>query len=298
MTDAPSPKPANRKPAAPAGKKPAARKPSAAARPAAKPRPRRALIRPGLLPATIFAAMLMVGFKVGDIWLTVTTGKGLSLVSTSVAEEPAPQGLPAKPDGQARSAAPAVSAPARPSSAVPLQVASNEPPAPVAAPAAPVTTEGHDSHEGQGAAPSGTPGQSFSPTELELLQRLQERREQLDTRSRELDQREAMLAAAEQRFDQKIAELQGLKKEIQGLLTQVNAEQQAQLDSLVKIYETMKPADAAKIFNSLENAVLINVISRMKEAKVAPVLAAMEEKRAQEVTILLAERKRLPTVPD
>ncbi len=308
MTDAPSPK--SGQPQRPAAVKPAVRP---AARPATKAKgkaapkaakPRRALIRPGLLPATIFVGMLVLGFKIGDIWLTLTTGQGLTLVSASVAETPAPQGLPeteAKPGvtvpKPAAVAPPATAAGQTP----PLQVASaeqaqpehkpaGEDHAPAAAPAATVQTEG--------AAPSGAPGQSFTPTELELLQRLQERREQLESRARELDMREAMLTAAEQRFDQKIGELQTLKKEIQGLLTQANAEQQAQLDSLVKIYETMKPADAAKIFNKLENDVLLNVISRMKEAKVAPVLAAMEEKRAQEVTILLAARKRLPTVPE
>lgn len=318
MTDAPTPaagsapgpaKPAA-KPAAKAAPKPAAKagaRPAVArGKPAPKPaKPRRALMRPGLLPATIFVATLVLGFKVGDIWLTVSTGKGLSLIPTSVAEEAAPQGLPETKPANAVAVAPAAVQPA------PVQVAQAEPQHAQTPPAAggehaqpaaagdhaqaPATAPAADPNS---PAPSGAPGQGFTPTEVEILQRLQERREQLDSRGRELDQREAMLTAAEARFDQKITELQNLKKEIQGLLTQANAEQQAQLDSLVKIYETMKPADAAKIFNNLENDVLLNVISRMKEAKVAPVFAAMDEKRAQEVTILLAARKRLPTVPE
>lgn len=308
------PAPAPKNGAKPSGGKPAAAKakparpPGApAARPASKGRvapgkgkggaARRALVRPGLLPATIFVAMLVLGFKVGDIWLTLTTGQGLSLIPPSIAEETGPQGLPELPPAPALTPPPTQVAQAGETPTAPPPAA--QPPAAAeAAPAATPPGQAPATQPDMGPAPSGAPGQSFTPTELELLQRLQERREQLDTRARELDQREAMLAAAEQRFDQKIGELQGLKKEIQGLLTQVNSEQQAQLDSLVKIYETMKPVDAAKIFNSLENDVLINVISRMKEAKVAPVLAAMEQKRAQEVTILLAARKTLPTVPD
>ncbi|MBP7335612.1 hypothetical protein [Niveispirillum sp.] len=316
MTDTPSP-PAAKPAAKPAaGAKPAARpaakpgtRPAARKAPVKAAKPRRALIRPGLLPATIFVATLVLGFKVGDIWLTVTTGKGLSLIPASVAEETVPQGLPdVKP-------AAAVAVPGAPASTglasipAPIQVAEaaseQQPATPQHPPAAggehapaPAAEHGAPPADASSPAPSGTPGQGFTPTEVELLQRLQERREQLDSRARELDQREAMLTAAETRFDQKITELQNLKKEIQGLLTQANAEQQAQLDSLVKIYETMKPADAAKIFNNLDNIVLLNVISRMKEAKVAPVFAAMDEKRAQEVTILLAARKRLPTVPE
>lgn len=260
------------------------------ARPASKPAPRRAkpvrarraLLRPGLLPAVVVAATLLAGVKVGDIWNSVSTGAAFSLVPPSVAQQGVPVGLPER-DPTPR-----------------VQVAQATPTEPASPP--PTTTEPAASPPATAAEgtsqPSGAPPQSFSATELELLQRLQERREQIEQRSRELDQREAMLTAAETRFDQKIAELQKLKQEIQGLLTTVNAEQQAQLDSLVKIYETMKPADAAKIFNSLENNVLLNVISRMKETKAAPVLAAMDSPRAQEVTILLAERKRLPTVPE
>lgn len=271
----------------PAGKRPAAAKPKVKAR-------RRPLLRPGLLPATILAAGLLIGVKVGDIWLAVTTGAAFNPVPPSVAEEQAPQGLPEKPEPAKLAVPPATqvaaaNAPAQEPSAAPKHETAQAP-----SPPAPAVQQGDD----HGAAPSGAPGQSFTPKEVEILQRLQERREQLDQRGRELDQREAMLVAAESRFDQKIAELQKLKQEIQGLLTTVNAEQQAQLDSLVKIYETMKPVDAAKIFNSLENKVLLNVISRMKEAKAAPVLAAMDSARAQEVTILLAERKRLPTVPE
>lgn len=304
----PAAKPAaGAKPAVKQAAKPGARPSARPATPSKPAKPRRALMRPGLLPATIFVATLVLGFKVGDIWLTVTTGKGLSLIPASVAEESVPQGLP-----EARPPA-SVAVPALPSAvpAAPVQVAEaaqeqqhSAPQTPAAAGGgpgqAPAASGDHGAPPASASspAPSGTPGQGFTPTEVELLQRLQERREQLDNRARELDQREAMLTAAETRFDQKITELQNLKKEIQGLLTQANAEQQAQLDSLVKIYETMKPADAAKIFNNLENNVLLNVISRMKEAKVAPVFAAMDEKRAQEVTILLAARKRLPTVPE
>lgn len=250
---------------------------------------KRGLPRLRLLPITIFVAVLMLGAKVTDLWYTVTAGAALPSAS-AVAEGGIAQGPPLDP-------------PAAPVEAAPTQLAESKPAAPGAAPAA---TPAAPAPAPQGSPPAATPGgaqpsaagQTFSPTELELLQRLQERREQLDQRGRELDQREAMLAAAEQRFDQKIAELQKLRGEIQGLLRQVSEEQSAQLDSLVKIYEAMKPADAAKIFNDLDNTVLLNVISRMKEGKTAPILAAMESKRAQQVTILLAERKKLPAVPE
>ncbi len=39
---------------------------------------------------------------------------------------------------------------------------------------------------------------------------------------------------------------------------------------LVKVYETMKPRDAAAIFNDMDLPVLLQVLDRMKEAKSRP----------------------------
>ena len=58
---------------------------------------------------------------------------------------------------------------------------------------------------------------------------------------------------------------------------------------LVKVYEAMKPRDAAVIFNDLQMPVLLPVIDRMKESKAAPVLAAMNPDKARDVTAGLAQ---------
>ena len=70
--------------------------------------------------------------------------------------------------------------------------------------------------------------------------------------------------------------------------------EEQQLNSLVTIYENMKPKDAARIFGELDMVVLLDVIERMKERKVAPILAAMNPKRAKAITIELAQRRDFP----
>lgn len=136
---------------------------------------------------------------------------------------------------------------------------------------------------------------NYSDSEIELLQDLAKRRDELDKRSAAIDQREALLTATEQRMDQKLAELKAVQAQIETGLQQQKDAQDAQYKSLVKTYETMKPKDAARIFDSLEMEVLIEVTQRMKEAKLAPVLAAMDAAKAQAVTVELAAR-RAPTV--
>ena len=52
--------------------------------------------------------------------------------------------------------------------------------------------------------------------ERAILERLQQRREELDTRARELDIRESLIQGAEKRMDAKLAELKQVEARNQG----------------------------------------------------------------------------------
>lgn len=134
----------------------------------------------------------------------------------------------------------------------------------------------------------------FSASEVEVLQKLAARREQLDARAGELDVRESLLQAAEKRLEEKIAKLKDLEARIQALLKQHDQEAEQKLKSLVKIYETMKPKDAAAILEKLDIDILLDVVERMREQKMAPILADMNPARAKEITVELAQRRKLP----
>jgi len=135
---------------------------------------------------------------------------------------------------------------------------------------------------------------SFTPAEVEVLQKLSGRRVELEQRSRQMAMREKILQATEKRIDGKIGELKKLETRIKKLLLQHDKETEAQIKSLVKVYESMKPKDAARIFEELEMEILLNVTERMKEVKMAKVLAAMSPAKAKTLTVKLATRRRLP----
>lgn len=134
----------------------------------------------------------------------------------------------------------------------------------------------------------------FSDAEIDVLQSLAKRREALEKREKELATREALLNVAEAEVDNKIAELKTLRTEIEKLLGKQSDVQENRLRSLVKIYENMKPQEAARIMNTLEMEVLLDVIGRMSERRSAPILANMTPDRARAVTIRLAEQRKLP----
>ena len=139
--------------------------------------------------------------------------------------------------------------------------------------------------------PETAPSESKSASDL--LSALSQKRKDLEVREQDLDQRQALLQAAEDRINKKVEELGTMRSDLEKLLDIQKTKDAAQIASLVKIYENMKPGDAAAIFNSLEPSVLIDVTSRMKEAKVAPILAAMDPARARLLTVRLAEHRKV-----
>jgi flagellar motility protein MotE (MotC chaperone) len=136
--------------------------------------------------------------------------------------------------------------------------------------------------------------QEYSDEEVKVLQSLSKRREQLDQRERDLVQREKLLQAAEKKVDEKVAELSKLRGELDTLLDNQQKVETESIAQLVKIYESMKPKDAANIFNDMDFDVLLNIIDKMSERKVAPVMAAMDPDRARDISRRLAEQRALP----
>jgi flagellar motility protein MotE (MotC chaperone) len=121
-----------------------------------------------------------------------------------------------------------------------------------------------------------------------LLDRLSERRAELDKRSTDLDMREALVAAAEQRLTERSTELQGLEAKITALVDEKQAAEDAQFKAVVGMYSQMKPKDAAKIFDNIDMNVLLRIARAMNPRNMAPILAAMNAGKAQGLTTAMA----------
>lgn len=133
----------------------------------------------------------------------------------------------------------------------------------------------------------------YTDVELDILQNLSDRRAELDQREQELALKQTVLAATEERINDKIRDMKKLKEDVDKVLKLYNEKQDGEIKGLVKIYEAMKPVDAAVIFNELEMPILLDVIDKMSERKVAPILAGMDPRRARDVTQELAELRKI-----
>ncbi|ADG09864.1 hypothetical protein B7G68_07045 [Caulobacter segnis] len=136
----------------------------------------------------------------------------------------------------------------------------------------------------------------LSPAELRVLQSLGARRGQLDQREQDIDVQLQLLAAAEAKLDAKMKALTGLKGDIQGLLGQVDAQKQAEVDRLVTVYQGMKPKDAAARMTLLSDEVRLPIAAKMKERTLAMILANMAPGDAKILTERLAARLANPVV--
>ncbi len=210
--------------------------------------------RPRLLPVVAVAATVLLGLKVADL---LAGGTGTMTENA-----------------HAQAAAPSSAAT----------------PNPPVAPGVKAAQTGQPSSTPPSTSAASIDPQSLSASEIDVLQQLSQRRAELDQRAGELDQREVLLQAAEKRIDEKIAKLQDLQSSITGDVQKRDAEDDQRIQSLVKIYEAMKPKDAAQIFEQLEMPVLLSVLGRMKELKTAPILAAMDPVKAKAVTTALAAK--------
>lgn len=130
----------------------------------------------------------------------------------------------------------------------------------------------------------------------DLYKDLAKRRSQLDKKEKEIAVREALLSAAERELDQKLRELTNIRSEIEAAMKKRSDEEQARIDSLVKIYEGMKPKDAASILNTLDLDVLMVIMTKMTERKSSAILSEMSTDRARTITTMMAAQRQEPAL--
>jgi flagellar motility protein MotE (MotC chaperone) len=134
------------------------------------------------------------------------------------------------------------------------------------------------------------PGRIASAGERAVLERLRDRSQELDARSRELEMRESLIKAAEKRLEAKVAELKDTESHIAKAVDNRDKAEAARFKGIVAMYENMKPKDAARIFDRLDMKILVDVSTQMNPRKMSDILAQMTPDAAERLTVELANR--------
>jgi flagellar motility protein MotE (MotC chaperone) len=228
------------------------------------------------LSVMIFVTVLMLSVRVGNIWDGIT---GILRGNVSVVDAVYVTSARAQAEGDAADNAPETEK---------AEVEEAPPKEEVKVEQVPVEADGPPE------PPTNDPA-LLTQAEIDLLQRLAERRETLEAQEKEMLMREGLLQAAEERIDKKIAELQNFQDTIEKLVKTYDANQVAKIQGLVRIYENMKPKNAARIFEELDMGTLLMVTESMGARRLAPIMAKMDPVRATEITVELSKLRNLPS---
>jgi flagellar motility protein MotE (MotC chaperone) len=263
-----------------------------------------------LIPIAVIACACLLALKAADLFLgasesdnTPRIEAGTSIVRTTPDVPQPSSGMLSWasqmfnfPDGSGATPAPSPPPPivaALPADKGNLDITGTVPePADKAAPPAKTASQPNEPPK----TPPGTiipldnAGGQVSGAERAILERLQQRRQELDTRARELDIRESLIKAAEKRMEGQLTELKETEARITTETQQRDDAQAARFKGLVTMYENMKPRDAAKIFDRLDIGVLLEVASKIEPRHMADIMAQMSPDAAQHLTVELASQ--------
>ncbi len=132
----------------------------------------------------------------------------------------------------------------------------------------------------------------ISPAERALLERLAQRRKELEQRQSELEMRDTLLKAAEKKLEERLQELKQAEERIVAATQQKEEAELHRMKNLITMYETMKAKDAAKIFDRLDLKLATEVARLIHPRRMADILAQMAPEAAQKLTVELARSGR------
>jgi flagellar motility protein MotE (MotC chaperone) len=126
--------------------------------------------------------------------------------------------------------------------------------------------------------------------ERAILERLHNRRQELDARGHELEMRESLLKAAEKRLESQVIELKGVETRVSTAVQTRDKAEVQRFKDIVSMYENMKGKDAARIFDRLDLKILVEVATQINPRKMSEILALMTVDSAERLTVELANR--------
>ena len=108
--------------------------------------------------------------------------------------------------------------------------------------------------------------------------------------------RENLLKAAEKRVEAKVNELKELEARVKNAMGSRDQAEEKRFKTVISMYESMKPKDAARIFDRLDMKILVDVSSHMSPRNMSEILSNMSPEAAERLTVELANRARAEPV--
>lgn len=162
--------------------------------------------------------------------------------------------------------------------------AKTETPAKTEAAAPAAATEREPNAEGSAAA--------MSSGDIDHLQKLNDRKRELDAREEELNRLEGELQVQKLELEKRLKDLEEMRVKISSMLEdRVKADDQ-KVDTLVQMYSNMKAPQAAKVFETMDEDLAVELLGRMKKKNAADIMNLLKADKAQILSEKFAGYKR------
>lgn len=123
-----------------------------------------------------------------------------------------------------------------------------------------------------------------------LLAALQERGRTLEEKEAALREREQALKLVEQQVGEKITMLTSAEEDLRRMITLTESAAENDVAQLTKVYESMKPKQAAALFEEMDPVFAAGFLARMRPEAAADVLAGLSPGAAHGISVILAGR--------
>lgn len=123
-----------------------------------------------------------------------------------------------------------------------------------------------------------------------MLDAFQQREARIAEQEAALRKRMKALRVAEEEVDKKLAALEDAEAKLSATIALAETASEGDLDRLTKVYESMKPKQAAALFEEMEPAFAAGFIGRMRPESAAAIMAGLTPEAAHMFSVVLAGR--------
>lgn len=129
-----------------------------------------------------------------------------------------------------------------------------------------------------------------APNFRAMMDVFKEREARIVQQEKDLLNRAQVLVVTDEEVALKLIELEKAEAQLKSLISVAETAAEDDLTRLTKVYETMKPKDAAALFEQMDPEFAAGFVGRMKPESAAGVMAGLSPEAAYTVSVILAGR--------
>lgn len=126
----------------------------------------------------------------------------------------------------------------------------------------------------------------------DLDRQVELRRSEIAREEERLNAAKAALEAVKGELRKEYERLEALKRDVEEQIARRDKVVNERLDSIAKVYQSMKPKEAATALEGMENGMAVAIIERLPGKTVAKLFDAMPKERVRELTRLMEEGRK------